>query len=60
MADHGQIFTYTERKASFWKAALPFLSLALIETGVAALVIVLLAHGALRIVLLSVWGGSSP
>ncbi|HEV7519324.1 MAG TPA: ATP-binding cassette domain-containing protein [Thermoanaerobaculia bacterium] len=60
MADTGQTFTYTARKGRFWTAALPFLSLALIETGVAALVIVLLAHGTLRIALLAGWGAIFP
>ncbi len=60
MADQGQTFTYTGRKGRFWRAALPFLSLALIETAVAALVVVLLAHGTLRIVLLTVWGAILP
>jgi ABC-2 type transport system ATP-binding protein len=56
MADQGQIFTYTGRKGRFLTAALPFLALALIETSVAALLIVLLAHGTLRIALLAAWG----
>jgi len=60
MADQGQTFTYTGRKGRFWKAALPFFSLALIESAVAALVIVLLAHGTLRIALLAAWGAILP
>jgi ABC-2 type transport system ATP-binding protein len=60
MSDRGQTFTYTGRKGHFLKAALPFLSLALLETAVAALVIFLLAHGTLRAVLLTAWGAILP
>jgi hypothetical protein len=60
MAERGESFTCTERKGSFLKAALPFFSLALIETAVAALVIVLLTHGTLRLGLLAIWGAILP
>ncbi|HZF10711.1 MAG TPA: ABC transporter ATP-binding protein [Thermoanaerobaculia bacterium] len=56
MADTRKTFSYTSRKGRFLVAALPFLALALVETGVAILVIALFAHGTLRTVLLAGWG----
>ena len=60
MADRGRIWTYTERKGRFLLAALPFFSLALIETAVMALVLGLFAHGSRRIVLLAACGALLP
>src|SRR5947209_2267167 len=56
MADTRQTFSYTSRKGRFLVAALPFLAFALVETGVAILVIALFSHGTLRIAMLAGWG----